>query len=101
MAALNAVARRLPTRAEPSRVDKVQTPAPHTNALLAALSDSDRRRLTPDGAAQRLTRGTTLYEMGDEIRYAYFPVRGMISLDAMTVGGSLVQVASIDLNGFI
>lgn len=76
-------------------------PAPQTNALLAALSESDRRRLAPACLPQQLTRGTTLYEMGDQMRHIYFPVRGMISLDAMTAEGSLVQVAAIDHNGFV
>jgi CRP-like cAMP-binding protein len=102
MATVNAELRQtLKPTEEDSRFRPPSLPAPQTNALWAALSESDRRRLAPACAPQRLTRGTTLYEIGDEIRYAYFPVRGMISLDAMTVGGSLVQVAVIDHNGFI
>jgi CRP-like cAMP-binding protein len=80
-----------------------RTPAllPRTNHLLALLSESERRRLAPFAKFVRVPRGTVLYEIGDEVRHAYFPVSGMISLHAMTMDGALVQVAAIERNGFV
>ena len=72
-----------------------------TNRLLAPLSESERRRLAPFAEYVQLRRGAVLYEIGDEVRHAYFPVSGMISLHAMTINGTLVQVAAIERTGFV
>jgi CRP-like cAMP-binding protein len=68
---------------------------------LAVLTETDRRRLAGFAELTLLRRGTVLYEIGDELRYAYFPVNGMISLHAMTPDGTLVQVAAVERDGLI
>jgi CRP-like cAMP-binding protein len=75
--------------------------APAANHVLAALSVDERRRLLPFLERVCLTRGTVLYHIGDEIRYTYFPVSGLVSLIGMTVDGETLQVAAVDRSGFV
>jgi len=74
---------------------------PRNNSLLAALSDADRRRLGPLCERVLLQRGTIISDIGDEVRHAYFPVRGMLSLHGMTTDGTLIQIAAIDPTGVV
>ena len=74
---------------------------PHTNRLLAQLSASEQRRLLTCVTPMHLSAGTTLYDAGDFVRHAYFPLRGMISLLGMTPDGDSLQVAAVDSTTFI
>ena len=74
---------------------------PRNNSLLAALSEADRRRLAPFCERELLQCGTIVSDIGDEIRHAYFPVRGMLSLHGMTTDGTLIQIAAIDSTGVV
>jgi len=76
-------------------------PIPRNNSLLAALSEEDRRRLAPFCERELLQRGTIVSDIGDEVRHAYFPVRGMLSLHGMTTDGTLIQIAAIDSTGVV
>jgi CRP-like cAMP-binding protein len=82
-------------------VGATPTLLPRTNHVLALLSESDRRRLAPFAAFVQARQGTVLYEIGDEVRYVYFPVSGMISLHTVTIDGTFVQVAVIERDGFV
>lgn len=42
-----------------------------------------------------------LYEIGDQVRFAYFPTNGMVSLLSSTREGATVEVAMIGRNGVI
>ena len=68
---------------------------------MAALSEADRRRLAPLCERVHLRHGSVIADIGAQIRYAYFPVRGMISLHGMTLDGTLIQLAAIDRGGVV
>jgi len=53
--------------------------------------------------AQRYTlqTRTVLYQAGDTLTHAYFPVSGLIALLATTKDGSMLQVAVADRRGFV
>jgi CRP-like cAMP-binding protein len=79
-----------------------QTPWPlAANRVLAAVSDADRRRVLLLLQPVRLRRGAILYQSGDEIGHAYFPVNGLVSLVGMTESGGYLQVAAVDAEGFV
>ena len=59
---------------------------PIANGLLAALTDTNYRRLLPGLEPVALTFGEVLYEPGDRIRHVYFPGNSLVSL--LTRGGS-------------
>ena len=74
---------------------------PATNRLLATLTSAERRRLLPLLQPVRLHRGTVVYQIGDEMGHAYFPVTGLVSLVGVTENGGLLQVATVDADGFV
>jgi CRP-like cAMP-binding protein len=63
------------------------------NRLLSAIPDSELDVLRPYLDEILLRPGTILAEPGDQIRYCYFPNKGMISLLAVTEQGGTVEVA--------
>jgi CRP-like cAMP-binding protein len=71
------------------------------NRVLAALSDTERRRVLPLLQPVRLRRGAILYQIDDEISHAYFPVNGLVSLVGMTESGGYLQVTAVDAEGFV
>ena len=79
-----------------SRLSVVSIDRPSTNRVLARLAESEQRRLVTLGARVHLAAGTALYDAGDIVRHAYFPVRGAISLLGMTPDGESLQVAVAD-----
>src|SRR5262245_7287377 len=74
---------------------------PRSNTILASLSEQDRRRLAPLCEHVHLNRGAVIADLGTQVRYAFFPVRGMISLDGMTLDGTLIQLAAIQRDGVV
>jgi CRP-like cAMP-binding protein len=48
-----------------------------------------------------LPKGRTLYDHGDVPRFGYFPVSGLVSMLATTVGGDVLEVAIVGRGGFI
>jgi CRP-like cAMP-binding protein len=48
-----------------------------------------------------LPKGKTLYDYGDVPRFGYFPVSGLVSMLATTVGGDVLEVAIVCRGGFI
>ncbi|MGH7655972.1 MAG: Crp/Fnr family transcriptional regulator, partial [Gemmatimonadaceae bacterium] len=49
----------------------------------------------------RLPAGRILYDIGDTVRYAYFPTNGMVSLLSSTREGATVEVAMVGRNGLV
>jgi CRP-like cAMP-binding protein len=72
-----------------------------TNRLLSLLPKDEYRRLQPQLEGVLLPKGKVLYDMGDVMHHAYFPLSGMVSLLAMTHEGQTVEVAMIGNEGVI
>jgi CRP-like cAMP-binding protein len=72
-----------------------------TNRVLDALSHDDRRRLEPYLERVRLASGRILYERGDAIRHALFPIDGVFSLLALTASGNAAEVAMVGKDGVV
>src|SRR5215217_8462665 len=71
------------------------------NKILAALPSEQFVRLTPHLTHVRLERDEVVYLTGDQIRYVYFPISGLMSLLATTETGSTVEVAMVGNEGII
>lgn len=70
------------------------------NRLIACLSQADQL-LVPALEPVRLRPDTVVYHQNDPVRYAYFPVRGLISLYGMTADGEMLQVGAIGSSGLV
>ena len=71
------------------------------NRILAALPGDQFVRLLPHLSTVRLQRDEVVYITGDQIRYVYFPVSGLMSLLSTTETGSTVEVAMVGNEGII
>ena len=71
------------------------------NRILAALPREDFARLAPHLTTVRLERDKVVYITGDQIRYVYFPVSGLMSLLSTTETGSTVEVAMVGKEGIV
>jgi CRP-like cAMP-binding protein len=69
------------------------------NCILASLPHEEFERLRPRLDRVRLTPGRILYGVGEAIRYAYFPMGGMLSLVSTTRGGASIEVGMIGNEG--
>lgn len=74
---------------------------PTDNRLLAALPRPDYERLMPYLERVHLPRGRVLFEAGDLIHHAHFPMNGVISLLGMTENGETVEVAMVGTEGML
>ena len=74
---------------------------PAANRLLATLPRDELRRLEGQLETVRLPKGKVLYETGDPMRHAYFPLNGMVSLLAATHDGQTVEVAMVGHEGVV
>jgi CRP-like cAMP-binding protein len=72
---------------------------PIENRILALIPKDEYVHIQPDLTPVRLPQGKTLWNAGDSIRYAYFPLSGMISLISTTDKGSSVEVGMIGSEG--
>jgi CRP-like cAMP-binding protein len=66
---------------------------PVENHLLASLSHAEYEGLLPDLELVHLRKRKILYNQGDWLHTAYFPLNGVISLLATTSSGEIVEVA--------
>ena len=71
------------------------------NKILAALPRAQYLRLLPHLTTIRLVRDEVVYITGDQIRYVYFPISGLMSLLSTTATGSTVEVAMVGCEGII
>jgi CRP-like cAMP-binding protein len=69
------------------------------NRLLATLPRHEYERLLPRLKIVPLAKGKTIYELGDNVRDAYFPLNGMLSILSITEDGSTVEVAMVGNEG--
>ena len=75
--------------------------APQRNALLAALSDADCKRLTESLGRVRLELGQSLYESGETMRHAYFPIDCVVSLLYVMKNGESAEIANVGNEGMV
>jgi CRP-like cAMP-binding protein len=71
------------------------------NRLLEALSRQQYERLLANSNLVRLAPGKILYDVGDTVHHAYFPIGGMISLLSITQDGRMVEVGMVGNEGMI
>ena len=71
------------------------------NALLASLSGDALRRWQSVVEHVRVTRGQILAPPGVRLPFAYFPLRGVVALVAMTPEGESVQVGTVGSDGVL
>ncbi|MBA3804974.1 MAG: Crp/Fnr family transcriptional regulator [Acidobacteria bacterium] len=69
------------------------------NRLLAALPREEYERLSPHLELVRLIPGKILYNVGDAVRYAYFPKGGMVSLLSTTESGRTIEIGMVGNEG--
>lgn len=69
------------------------------NRILTLLPRNDYERFLPHLEPVRLVAGKILYMPGDTVRYAYFPLGGMISLVSTTESGDATEVGMIGNEG--
>lgn len=69
------------------------------NRLLATLPRHEYERLLPGLKIVPLPKGKIIYDLGDDVRNAYFPLNGMLSMLSITEDGSTVEVAMVGNEG--
>jgi CRP-like cAMP-binding protein len=76
-------------------------PNPHSNRLLAALSQDVRERLLPNLELVRMRCGKSLYESGDELSHVYFPINSIISVHYVTENGKAAEISVVGCEGVV
>jgi CRP-like cAMP-binding protein len=74
---------------------------PRQNTLLAALSAAECARLAKDLELVSLTLGEVLYESGETMSHAYFPIDGIVSLLYVMENGGSAEIAIVGNEGMI
>ena len=69
------------------------------NRLLAALAPDDFNALPLTEV--RLPKGKIIIQPGEDVRYGYFPLDGVISLLIVLEDGTTVEVANVGSEGFV
>ena len=75
------------------------TPTPVANSLLAALPSAEYERLVSGLEPVKLTFGEVLYQPGEPIRHAYFPIDCLVSLLAVVEGRTVLEVGLVGTDG--
>ncbi|MEM6839315.1 MAG: Crp/Fnr family transcriptional regulator [Cyanobacteria bacterium P01_C01_bin.120] len=71
------------------------------NQLLASLPAEDYQRLQPYLEPVNLTLGQVLYEVGEPITHAYFPIRSLISLISSALEHSETEFGLVGNEGMV
>jgi hypothetical protein len=74
---------------------------PQQNALIAALSAAECERLGNDLELVPLALGQVLYESGQTMSHAYFPINCIISLLYVMKNGESAEIAVVGNEGMI
>jgi CRP-like cAMP-binding protein len=74
---------------------------PMKNRLLACLPDADRARLAPHLEAVPMKLGQVVYEAGDTLEYAYFPIDCIVSLLYVMRDGDSAETAMVGNEGIV
>lgn len=75
--------------------------SPTSNHLLNALPKQDYERLAPHLELITLNLGDVLYESGDQMRHAYFPITSIVSLLYVLENGSSAEIAVVGNEGIL
>ena len=78
-----------------------QGTGPRQNQLLAALPDTDYRRLLPALEAVSLPLGQVLYEAGGNQSHVYFPTDSIVSLLYVMEDGASAEIAVTGCEGLV
>ena len=71
------------------------------NHLLAALPAEEFARVAPHLELVTLALGDFLYEPGEQLEHAYFPVTSIVSLHYVTESGASAEVAGVGNEGMV
>jgi CRP-like cAMP-binding protein len=71
------------------------------NRLLAALPDEDYRNLLPGLEVVSISQHQFLFEIGELLEFAYFPISGVVSLLSLMQDGSMIEVGITGNEGVI
>jgi CRP-like cAMP-binding protein len=71
------------------------------NRILSALPRDEYERLLPHLERVHLPQSKIIYDPGDIIRHAYFPLSGMISLLSATEDGETLEVSMVGNEGVV
>jgi CRP-like cAMP-binding protein len=71
------------------------------NKILSALPHEEFAQLQPHLEEVHLKKGENIYLTGDNIKYAYFPENGLLSLLVTTKTGSTAEVANVGSEGVV
>jgi CRP-like cAMP-binding protein len=78
------------------------TPGTSTgNRLLDGLPQHELELLLPHSKYVQLTQNQILHQLGEPVRYAYFPLSGMVSLLSSTSEGHTIEIAMVGNEGMI
>ena len=69
--------------------------------LLATLPDEDQRHVARRAEIVPLHKGQVVCEAGRPLDHAYFPMRGLVSLQKLAVDGASVELASVSRHGMV
>lgn len=79
----------------------IDSSLPRENQLLAALPIDDYQRLIPDLELVTLSNQQMLYDVGEPIRYVYFPNQALVSFVSMMEDGSTTEVGVVGKDGMV
>jgi CRP-like cAMP-binding protein len=71
------------------------------NQLLKSLPDEDSKLLSPHLVLVDLAQGKVLFEPGQEVDAAYFPLCGMLSLLVVMRDGKAIETATVGREGVV
>ena len=74
---------------------------PNNNQLLAALPPAEFERIAPRLEQVALRLGDMLYEPGEQLQHAYFPVSAIVSLHYVLASGASASVAGVGNEGVV
>lgn len=74
---------------------------PLLNSLLAALPTEIRDRIFSHLELIPMPQGKVLYEAGDKLRYSYFPIDSIVSLQYAIENGASAEIALVGNDGLI
>lgn len=71
------------------------------NKILRAVPQNEFSRLVEHLERVHLDKGDVVYLAGDTVRYAYFPINGLLSLISTTEIGSSIELAGVGNEGMV